>query len=355
MKIAIVHDDLVQWGGAERVLSAISDLFPEAPIYTAVFDQKNKLLGSQFKGKKVITSFIQKIPFWKSLYKPLFFLHPIAFEQFDFSQFDLVLSHGTRFAKSVITKPETLHINYCHTPPRFLYQFSGEEKYFFLKPFLKYLCFFDFVASSRVDHFLAGSKNTQTRLKNIYLRASKVLYPFVDLAKFQALESYDGGYFLIIARLNKYKKVDLAVRAFNKLGLKLKIVGIGPELGKLENLAKNSNIEFLGSVSEEVLKLLITGCTGLIIPGEEDFGLTPLEVQACGKGVIAYKAGGVLETVIEGKTGVLFENQTVESLIQGIEKFQELDIDQQECKENAKRFSKDRFEDQLKEFVSKLK
>jgi glycosyltransferase involved in cell wall biosynthesis len=352
MRIAIVHDDLVQWGGAERVLLAISEVFPEALIYTSVFDHSNKLLKQQFKGKKVIISFMQKIPFWKALYKPLFFLYPLAFEQFDLSEFDLVISHGTRFAKSIITKPETIHVNYCHTPPRFLYQFTGESKKFWLSPFLKYLCFYDQVSSKRVDYFWAGSKNTQFRIKNVYERESEVLYPFVDLEKFKNLEAFDGGYYLVIARLNKYKRVDLAVRAFNRLGLNLKIVGVGPELGFLESLVKGSNIEFLGSVSEEVLKMLIAGCRGLIMCGEEDFGLTPIEAQACGKGVIAYKAGGALETVVDGKTGVLFESQSVEALVQAVEMFQELKIDPEICRQNAEKFSKANFESNLKKLIA---
>lgn len=350
-----MHDDLVQWGGAERVLLAISEVFPEAPIYTSVFDTKNRLLRTQFKGKRIITSFMQKIPLWRFFYKPLFFLYPLAFEQFDFSEFDLVLSHGTRFAKSVITKPETVHVNYCHTPPRFLYQFTGESKTFLLRPFLKYLCFYDQVSSKRVDYFWAGSKNTQVRIKNVYERESEILYPFVDKNKFKDLSSFDGGYYLVIARLNKYKRVDLAVRAFNRLGLNLKIVGVGPEMGFLESLVKSSNIEFLGSVLEEMLNMLIAGCRGLIMCGEEDFGLTPIEAQASGKGVIAYGKGGSLETVIDGKTGVLFESQSVDSLVEAVERFQDLKIDSADCFANAEKFSKDIFKKRLKELVDGLK
>src|SRR3989344_5672572 len=179
MRVAIVHDDLVQWGGAERVLEGICEIFPEAPIFTSVFDRKNLELKKRFGNKKVITSFLQKLPGWKSLYKPLLPLYPIAFEQFDFSKFDLVISHTTRFAKCIITKPTTKHICYSHTPPRFLWNFSGEKYSKYLNPLFSKLRILDRVSSKRVDHFLAGSDNAKRRIKKIYKTNSKVVYPFI--------------------------------------------------------------------------------------------------------------------------------------------------------------------------------
>ncbi len=276
VKIAIVHDDMVQWGGAERMLLAISELFPEAPIYTSVFDKENKLLKKHFAGKKIITSFIQKIPGWRKFYRELFFLYPLAFENFDFSEYDLVISQTTRFAKSVITKPGTKHICYCHTPPRFLWGYSGEKIPKILDPILSLLRIYDVISAKRVNQFLAGSKNAQRRIKKVYHEESEVLYPFVDLERFKGLDIKDGDYYLLISRLNAYKRVDLAVDVFNANGKKLKIIGTGPLYNDLKSKA-HSNILFLGNVSEEELLQELAGSKALLVLAEEDFGLTPLE------------------------------------------------------------------------------
>ena len=350
MKIAIVHDDLVQWGGAERVLLAISEVFPDAPIYTSIYDEDNLLLEHKFVHKKIITSFMQKIPGWRSFYKALLPLYPIAFEQFDFSEYDLVISQTTRFAKSIITKPNTKHICYCHTPPRFLWNFSGEKVSRILWPILSYLRVYDQISAKRVDKFLAGSENSKKRIKKIYGVDSEVLYPFVDLERYKEVESFDGGYFLIVTRLNKYKRVDIAIDTFEQLGWTLKIVGTGPESGGLKRKA-GLNIEFLGSLSEEVLINLIAGCKALIVTAEEDFGLTPLEAQACGKPVIAFGEGGALETVVEGKTGLFFEKQTEESLTQVLKEFDTIKFRAGDCIKNAEKFSKSFFIKELERLV----
>jgi len=350
MKIALVHDDLIQWGGAEKVLSEISNIFPDAPIYTAIADFKNPLIAQNFKGKKIITSFLQKLPFHKEFYKPLMPLYPLAFEQFDFSGFDLVISQTTRFAKSIITKPETIHVCYIHTPPRFLWNFDGEKISAFRKLFFKWLRNFDKVSAERVDFWIAGSENCQKRLKKIYQADSKILYPFVDIEKLNPEKSFSGDYYLIISRLNKYKKVDLAVKAFKTNGRKLKIVGVGPEFERIQREA-GENIAVLGKVSEALLENLIAGCRGLIITAEEDFGMTSIEAQALGKGVIAYGAGGALESILPGKTGNYFAEQTAESLNKALEIFESLKIKPEDCYENAKKFSKEKFKTRLLELI----
>ncbi len=352
MKVAIVHDDLVQWGGAERVLLAMSETFPDAPIYTSVFDRSNPLLNNAFGNKKVVTSFIQKIPGWKSFYKAFLPLYPIAFEQFNFDQFDLVISHTTRLAKAIITKPHTKHVCYIHTPPRFLWNLSGEKTPKVLAPFLSYLRVYDQISASRVDYFLAGSKNAQKRIKKIYKRESSVVYPFVDLENFKC-ESFEGNYYLIISRLTSYKRVDIAVKTFNELGERLKIVGGGPKLKELVNISKG-NIEFLKNVSESALVQLIAGCRALIVTGEEDFGLTPLEAQVLGKPVIAFGAGGVLETVLDKETGILFSSQDSQSLKEAISRFEKLNFDHEVLKKNAAKFSKEAFLKEFKFQLSKL-
>lgn len=267
------------------------------------------------------------------LYKVLLPLYPIAFEQFDFTGYDLVISHTTRFAKSIITKPSTTHICYCHTPPRFLWHLSGYNEYKWLEFFFSKLRIYDQVSACRVDFFLAGSKNAQKRIKHIYKVDSRVVYPFIDLSRFDGIKTSDGDYFLVIGRPNKYKRFNLAIEACKKLNVPLKIISGGLE-------------------DSEVIKM-ISGCKALIVPGEEDFGITPLEVQALGKPVIAYRAGGALETVIDGKTGIFFDEQTV--LVDAIKRFNKInDLSSKECIENAKKFNKGAFIKSFKQTLANL-
>lgn len=340
MKIALVHDDLIQWGGAEKVFAEISKIFPDAPIYTAAADFKNPFIKSNFKDKKIITSFLQKIPFLKQVYKPLMPFYPLAFEQFDFSEFDLVISHTTRFAKGIITKPDTKHVCYIHTPPRFLWNFNNEKT--LPVPFLNTFRNFDKVFSKRVDYWIAGSENCRVRLKSVYGVESKILYPFVDTADFNPEKSFSGNYYLIISRLNAYKQVQIAVNAFNKANRKLKIVGTGPQLNLIKERA-SKNVEILGKVSDELLENLLAGCRGLIIMAEEDFGMTAIEAQAFGKGVICFGKGGTLETVVNGKTGVYFNSQNAGELNEALDKFEKMDIDPADCFKNAEKFSRENF------------
>ncbi len=334
MRVALVHDDLVQWGGAERVLEALCGIYPDAPIFTSVFDRSNKELFKRFSGKTVYTSFLQRIPGWKSLYKLFLPFYPIAFEQFDFSGYDLVISHTTRFAKCIITKPETKHICYCHTPPRFLWNFSGQNYPWFAELLFSKLRILDKVCTSRVDHFIAGSKNAADRIKRIYGLESKVVVPFVDLDRFTGIESFDGGYMVVVGRPNKYKRFDLAKRACEELGVELKVIS--------------------GGLSDRQVVQILAGCRALIVPGEEDFGLTPLEAQALGKPVIAYAKGGALETVLDGKTGIFFQEQTVNSLKSAIKELDLRKINSVNCIANAKKFSKDIFVINFKKTVNDL-
>ena len=333
MRVAIVHDDLVQWGGAERVLLGLTEIYPDAPIYTSVFDKDNLLL-KPFANKKIITSFLQKIPGWRNIYKQMLPFYPIAFEQFDFTEYDLVISHTTRFAKLIITKPKTKHISYCHTPPRFLWHFSGEKNYGFLELVLTKLRILDQVASRRVDFFLAGSKNAKKRIEKIYRMDFKVVYPFIDLERFEGIESFDGGYFVVIGRENKYKRFDLAKEACKIIGSELKIIS--------------------GGLDDSLVVQILSGARALIIPGIEDFGLTSLEAQALGKPVIAFKEGGALETVIENVTGIFFDNQNIDSLVKAIKILQNKKFKAGDCKRNAQGFSKELFITNFKQAVASL-
>jgi glycosyltransferase involved in cell wall biosynthesis len=279
-------------------------------------------------------------------------LYPAAFEQFDFSEYDLVISQTTRFAKSIITKPETLHICYMHTPPRFLWNFSGEDFPFILKPLLWWFQLFDKVSGVRPDFYLAGSKNAAQRISSVYNSKSEVLYPFVDLEKYSGVEVFDGGYYLVISRLNKYKNVDVIVKACKELGKLLKVVGRGNQLNTIKAEA-GAGIEFLQGLSDEMLIEVIAGCRALIVAAEEDFGLTPLEAQAIGKPIIALKKGGALETVVENKTGIFFENPTVKELAEVIERFEEMRFNPEDCIAQAKKFSKNIFLERLSGLVEK--
>ena len=332
MRVALVHDDLFQWGGSERVLEAISEIYPDAPIFTSVVDYSNPELRKRFGLKKIYTSFLQKIPGRGSLYKEMLPFYPLAFEQFLFDGYDLVISNTTRFAKSIITKPQTMHICYCHTPPRFLWHFSGEKNYGLLETLMNKLRIYDQVSAKRVDRFLAGSLNAQKRIKKIYKSDAKVVYPFVDLQRFNGVEAFDGGYYLIVGRPNKYKMFDLAKEACSKAGVQLRVID--------------------GSFSDEMAINIMAGCKALIIAGEEDFGISSLEAQALGKSVIAFKAGGALETVKEGETGFFFESQTVGSLVYALKNISQLDGDK--CKENAGRFSKEKFISNFKQSLADL-
>lgn len=353
MKVAIVHDDLVQWGGAERVLEGICKIYPEAPIFTSVFDRSNPELNRRFGSKKIVTSFLQKIPGWRFLYKALLPLYPIAFEQFNFDGYDLVISHTTRFANVVLTKPQTVHVCYCHTPTRFLWHFGGEFKYPFLGKYFRWLARYDQITSHRPDFYIAGSYNAQVRIKKIYGVDSVVVQPFVDLERFKNVEIFDGDYFLSIARLNKYKRVDLSIEACRKLGIPLKIVGIGPEMANLKRKARESRIEFLGQISDELLVHLLAGCKALIVTGEEDFGLTPLEAQALGKPVIAFRGGGSLE-IVNVKTGVLFKEQTAASLIEAIKRLEHTKFNPVDSQKNASNFSEENFKTNFQRAVASV-
>lgn len=349
MRVAIVHDDLVQWGGAERVLLGLCETFPDAQIFTSVFDRKNKELVKKFESKKIVTSFLQKIPGWKKLYKILLPLYPIAFEQFNFDEFDLVISHTTRFAKCIVTKPQTLHICYCHTPPRFLWNFADTKKYSFAEILFSKLRVYDRIWAQRPDYFLAGSKNAQERIKNVYKRNSEVIYPFVDLERFENTEIFDGGYYVTISRLNDYKKVDLVIGACLELRVPLKIIGSGEEFNKLKSLDEGGLVEFLGNIDDNLLALTLSGAKALIVAGVEDFGLVSLEAQALGKPVLAYNKGGNMETVVNGKSGILFDEQTIEGVKNAIIRLDSMTIDPLFCRENAKKFGKEIF---MKNFKS---
>ena len=355
MKVALVYDRVNKWGGAESVLLALHKLFPEAALYTSVYDKKKAPWADVFNIK---TSFLQNFPFATNHELFAMFM-PLAFESFSFDEYDLVISVTSEAAKGIITKPKTMHICYCLTPTRYLW--SGYNDYFknpyfrfISKPLVSYLRFWDKIAAQRPDAYIAISKEVQGRIKKYYGRESTVIYPSVTLVdggrwKIEDPSStfyHPSSYFLIVSRLVPYKRIDIAVRAFNKLKLQLKIAGTGSEENKLRSIA-NPNIEFLGYLTERELVRYYRGCRALIFPGIEDFGLTVLEAQSFGKPVIAFKGGGALETIVEGKTGIFFDEQSADSLEKAIKKFDGLRFNYKDCIENSQKFSFEKFKKQF--------
>ncbi|MEA3273099.1 MAG: glycosyltransferase [Patescibacteria group bacterium] len=360
MKIALIHDYLIQYGGAERVLESFCELFPRAPIYTLVYNKK--ILGNVFGKREIRTSFLQKIPFSRSEHHLFPILMPMAVEQFDLSHYDVILSDSASYAKGVITGPKTLHICYCHTPMR--YAWDDCHKYtqeFYYPSFIKkmvplgmnYIRIWDKLAAQRVDYFIANSNLVKKRIGKYYKEQAKVIYPPLFLEHFKrSQEKTSAEYYLMVGRLVPYKKFDLGVKVFNKLGLPLKIVGGGPQYKNLKRMA-NKNVELLGglkSSSKELIEVY-QNCKALIYPQEEDFGLVPLEAMAMGKPVIAYRKGGAVETVKEGVTGIFFNNQDVSSLEKALKKFEKKEFNPQIIREHAKSFSKERFKQEILDFI----
>lgn len=374
MRVALIHDHLAQDGGAEKVLKVFSDMFPDAPIYTLLYEKKNA--DKYFKNRRIETSIIQRLPGGIKHYQWYLPFMPMAVEFFDLKDFDLVISDASAFAKGVITSPETLHICYCHTPTRYLWsdthQYINELKYnkYFKKIIslvLNYIRVWDRAAADRVDVFVANSKAVQKRIKKYYKADSTVIYPPVDIDKFNIKKippapftkggvNENGGledeYFLIGGRLAPYKRVDIVIEAFKKSDKKLKVFGDGVDLERLKKIAGgNKNIEFLGRVSDEEMAELYKKCLAFINPQEEDFGITVVESMASGRPVIAYKKGGATETVIEGKTGIFFNEQTAESLIEAVNKFKGEDFNSQDIRARAEQFSAERFKREAEEFI----
>lgn len=356
MKIALAHDYLNQLGGAERVLFVFHEIYPEAPVYTLIHDRKRA--RGVFDKLDIKTSFLQKLPGGLSRMRWYLPWMPAGFESLDLTGYDVVLSDASAFAKGAIVGSSSLHICYCHTPTRYLWsdthQYIEELKQGrivkkILPLILNKLRTWDYQAAQRVDYFIANSKNIQRRIKKYYGRESEVIYPPVDVENFKIADEL-GNYYLIGGRLVFYKRFDLAVRAFNKLGIKLKIFGTGPEEEKLREMAKD-NTEFLGQVSDQEKAELYSRAIAFIHPHEEDFGITAVESMAAGRPVIALKKGGALETVVNGETGVFFEEQEWESLADAVIRFEPGEFDSQKIREHAMKFGKERFKKEIANFV----
>ncbi len=358
MKIALVHDYLVQCGGAERVLECFCELFPYAPIYTLVYDKK--AMHGLFEGKDIRTSYLQKIPFATKQHRLFPPLMPSAIEQFDFSKYDIVLSDSSSFAKGIITGPETLHICYMHTPMRYAWDdcqkytddFGFPRSVKRLVPFaMNYIRLWDKMSADRVDKFIANSSFVAKRIKKYYKKDSTVINPPVSTDKFCVTDK-QKDYYLMVGRLIAYKRHDIAIKAFNELGYSLKIIGRGPEMKRLQKIA-NPNIEFLGRVPDSELAKCYSECKAFIFPQEEDFGIVAIEAFASGRPVIAFQGGDIPEHMENGKMGVFFEKQSPEEIINAVRRFEKMDFDKNYIRTKSMEFDKEAFKGKIKEYVER--
>lgn len=351
MKIALVHDYLNEYGGAERVLEALTELWPDAPIYTA-FAVPNSTASKAFEGKKIITSWFQNIPFYNKLYSPLRFFIPWIWDSFDLSEYDLVITSASWYITKGLGKKE---ICYCHTPPRWLYGYETSidwQKYWPVRIYANiighFLRMYDFSQAQKVGVFVANSKNVAERIRKFYRRESVVIYPPVTHPRPLSL-SKRGEYYLIVSRLVGGKGIEMAIAASKKYGFKLKIAG------EFAGLKRLSGVETLGRVSEEEKVKLMAGAKGfLALARDEDFGMTPVEAMAVGTPVIAFNGGGYRETVINRKTGILFDEYTSSGLMRGIREMGEIRWDRTAIRKHAERFSKESFKKQMTSLVKSL-
>ena len=363
MKIALVHDFLLKLGGAERVLKVLTEMFPEAPVFCLLYDQE--AVGKVFPEERIQPSFLQNYPaFIRKKYRYLTHKMPRAIEELDFSGYDLVISSSSAFAHGIVVPSGTTHICYCHSPMRYAWDWKNEYleenkiddlKSIFYSMLIRSLREWDFVAADRPDFYLANSKNVQGRLKKYYKMNSEVLYPPVDMDRFEVADEHEN-FFLIVSTLTPYKKIDLAVELFNKIQRKLVIIGDGPSSEYLKSIA-GDNVEFMGFQDDDVVQEKMKKCRALIFPGEEDFGITPVEAMACGKPVLGYARGGLLETVIPGKTGELFDEQNLGSMEDGLARLMhnEQFYRPETIRKWAEQFSRQIFEKKLTAIIKKFK
>jgi glycosyltransferase involved in cell wall biosynthesis len=364
LKYAIVHDWLPLIGGAERVLESIHSLYP-GPIYTLLKNEE-EIKGSYFEDKNIKTSFIQNLPFRQTKYRNYLPLFPLAIEQFDLREFDIIISSSYAVAKGVLTNSNQLHICYCHSPIRYawdLYHQYLEEanlknglKGVLAKMVLHYIRMWDISSINRVDYFIANSQYIADRIYKLYQRKAVVIYPPVDVEMFD-LQKEKEEYYFTASRMVPYKKIDLIVEAFSKMpGKKLIVIGDGPDFKKIK-MKVTDNVTLLGYQPFAVLKDYMQRAKAFVFAAEEDFGIIPVEAQACGTPVIAFGKGGALETVIDRQTGVFFYKQTTASIVMAISEFESISdqLNPDIIRDNALRFNKQRFINEMDSFVQNCK
>lgn len=357
MELALAHDWLTNMGGGEKVLINFKEIYEDAPIYTVAYSPSN--LDEALKNIDVRTSLIQNFKNAKTNHQKYLPFMPVAWEKFDFNGYDVVLSSSSSCAKGIITAPSVMHVCYCHSPMRYAWEFyneymtrdkMGRFKKLLIPYLMNYIRTWDAVSANRVDYFIANSKNVARRIWKHYRRESDVIHPPVRGSFFNISEK-DEDYYLIVSRLVPYKRVDLAVEAFNEMGLPLVVIGAGSQMESLKAISKG-NVKILGRLPDEVIREYYQNCRALIFPGEEDFGITPLEAQASGRPVIAYGKGGALETVREYETGLFFSEQTVTSLIGAVRSFERFSFDKAVIRSHALTFDESIFKAKIKDYVN---
>jgi len=366
MRVALVHDYLIRFGGAERVLLNLRKIFPQADVFTLLYNKEK--MGKYFPDVKIRTSFLQSLPLARKYHRFLAPFIPAAVESLDLREYDLVISSASAFIKGLVLRPKTIHICYCHNPTRFLWDYGpayNGGSSFLRKILCHYLRLWDRAAANRVDYFLANSKHTAQRIRKYYGREAKIIYPPVQKTARVAFSDTSllrqgvvrkdnplNEYFLIVSQLTPYKRIDLAIDAFNKLELPLVIIGQGRDRKRLEKMAY-SNIKFLGWQSDGVIKEYFQNCAAFIFPGEDDFGIAPVEAMSYGRPVLAYRQGGATETILEGITGEFFDDPAAESFADGLRRLR-LNLKNYSplvIRKRAELFSPERFEKSIKEFV----
>jgi glycosyltransferase involved in cell wall biosynthesis len=356
-RVALVHDWLTGMRGGEKCLEVLCEMFPEATLFTLL--HKPGSVSQTIEQLPICTSFVQHLPFAASRYRHYLPLFPRAIERFDLSEFDLVISSSHCVAKSIITRPDAVHICYCHTPMRYVWdlfdEYFGVErvgrlKHALLRRVAGRLRHWDARTAERVNHFIANSEHVRHRIQRHYGRDAEVIHPPVDTDRFRLSERTDG-YFLIVSALVPYKRIELAVETCSRIGARLLIVGSGPEEKRLKQLA-GRNVEFLGWQSDEQIREYYAGCRALIFPGEEDFGIVPVEAMASGKPVIAFGRGGALETVIPGLSGLLFSEQTVPRLTAVVQSFDETHFSPQRIRAHALGFDREVYRRKMRTFIA---
>ena len=358
MRIALVHDHFAQEGGGEKVFKALTEMYPQAPIYTLLYNPE--YINRHFPQRQIYGTVIQKLPFGVSKYQWYMPLMPTAIESLNLEDYEVVISSASSFAKGVIVRPDAAHFCYCHTPTRYLWHYSHQYLAELRLPrFLKqivgwqvsHIRQWDKMATERVDHFIANSQTTQERIRKYYGRESAVIYPPVEVNKFNISQNI-GNYFLAGGRFIPHKRLDLAIQAFNKLNIPLKIFGDGPDWKRLQKMAR-ANVQFLGKITEEEKANLMSRCLAFIHPQEEDFGITAVEVLASGRPVIAYGRGGALETIRENVSGIFFHQQTWEELAGAVLRFlyHNYNFNPQVIKQSAERFNTNRFKQEIQDYI----
>ena len=357
MKVALVHDYLNQYGGAERVLEELHSLFPTAPVYTSMYWPEK--MSPAIRTMDVRTSFMQSLPLVTRKHQSYLLLYPLAFQGFDLSGYDVVISNSSAFCKGVATGPRTLHICYCLTPMRWVWNYHryvererlGKLVRLALPAAIRRLRAWDVSTARNVDRFIAISRAVAARIRHYYQREATVIHPPVNCSAFAPQPGREGDYYLVVARLIPYKRIDLAVDAFTRLGLPLKIVSSGGRDEPVLRARAGPNVEFLGRVSDVELRDLLACCRAFVFPGEEDFGIAPLEANASGRPVIAFASGGALDTVVDGETGMLFHAQTVEALMAAVQRVERSSWDPCAIRAHAEKFDTSVFRHLLRTFI----